>query len=171
MKQIPGCMKSALMSQCLLHGCVSYSRGGKNQGQCETGANATLFLFVAFFCTEEIECSLCEVLSMIFDTYFGVIPHRSPEFSISHEKLDTESQCNEEILSIQRPCDTDTFSASWRAGKEAVRTVRCKTFKTSLHFAHHFSAFCSPFTNTFHWAGLGWYILTFFPPFSGGISH
>ena len=162
--------RGLLMSQCLFYGCVSYSSGKKNQGQCETGANGQKF----------------EVLGMVFDPYFGVIPNGPPEFSISHRKLDTESHPVLIANATKRFCQSNDrylfgFLEGWQGGG-ANREVQ-EIWNVILLII--FSAFRSPFLLTIFFSLLGWVglvhfgcVSTFFHFFSrdyclpsGGISH
>ncbi len=173
LKQIPGCMKRVSNeSMLVLWLCVIFKRE-KNQGQCKTGANGQKF----------------EVLGMVFDPYFGVIPNGPREFSISHRKLDTESHPVLIANATKRFCqsnDPATQIPFRLLGGLARR--RCEPWgarNLKRHFAHHFSAFRSPFLLTIFCSLLGWVglvhfgcVSTFFHFFSrdyclpsGGISH
>ena len=141
---------------------------GKHRGQCETGANATLFFCLrhSFVLKKSRVQSLRSseyVFLNIFDTYFGVIPHLFRlSFQFLEEKLDTESQSNDPATQIP-------FRLLGGLARRRCEPWGARLKKTRLFvLLSIFGAFRAPCTNAFHFFWLGWvgtlstFLCTFF---------
>lgn len=140
---------------------------GRNRGQCETGANATLFFCLRHsFCTEEISRAVfAKFWVCIFDTCFGVIPHL---FRLSFQFLTKSLTPKVNDPAVHRYLFG--FLEGWQGGG-ANREVQ-DLQNTSLRFAQHFWGISRTMHQYFSLFLAGLVPSRHFcAPFSGGISH